>query len=123
MLCLGPTLVQFVQDFSFLSGGIWEGMHCLGFIKSIVGGILSVCRCYQEKVEFKGQDFDLLSGQQRRTWNSCRNRRFSFRRVGKWDVFSVLLLPGKKSNSGVMLLAFCQASSAALRIQKDEGAS
>ncbi|XP_039229274.1 uncharacterized protein LOC26536055 isoform X5 [Drosophila yakuba] len=30
--------VQLVQDFSFLSGGIWEGMHCLGFIKSIVGG-------------------------------------------------------------------------------------
>ncbi|XP_039482972.1 uncharacterized protein LOC120451119 isoform X2 [Drosophila santomea] len=92
--------VQFVQDFSFLSGGIWEGMHCLEFIKSIVGGILSVCRCYQEKVEFKGQDFDLLPGQQRRTWNSCRNRRFSFRRVGKWDFVCMPLLPEKSRFQG-----------------------
>ncbi|KRK00633.1 uncharacterized protein Dyak_GE28033 [Drosophila yakuba] len=82
MLCLGPTLVQFVQDFSFLSGGIWVGKRCHGFIRSIVGEV-RICG----------------------------------------DVFSVLLLPGKKSNSGVMLLTFCQASSAALRIQKDEGAS
>ncbi|XP_039229272.1 uncharacterized protein LOC26536055 isoform X3 [Drosophila yakuba] len=63
-------------------------------------GILSVCRCYQEKVEFKGQDFDLLPGQQRRTWNSCRNRRFSFRRVGKWDFVCMPLLPEKSRFQG-----------------------
>ncbi|XP_039226812.1 uncharacterized protein LOC26535308 isoform X4 [Drosophila yakuba] len=50
MLCLGPTLVQFVQDFSFLSGGIWEGMHCLGFIKSIVGVYFALFQGYCQYV-------------------------------------------------------------------------
>ncbi|XP_043063148.1 uncharacterized protein LOC120322143 isoform X2 [Drosophila yakuba] len=55
-----------------LSGGIWVGKRCHGFIRSIVGEVICQFGCFQftvaarKKVEFRGHAFDLLPGQQRR---------------------------------------------------------